>query len=342
MIPRVALAATLLAACAKDPAPPARAPTPKAAPADDGRYVVVDPRALLRFSPDDPIGMRAQRVVPPNMLDDDHAFWLFERVREENGIVELATLAADPPDHACSHVAPSLTAFELRLFVDRAGLAEITRRHVEVSYPDGSRVELAAGVVLHPSKAPAPAGETAFVVRLDRLPLPVHLPPQDHGVSFEVPTPFTVPAPTGHLEAPLRVAGHTYSLAALEEEVGLEGVVGAKTGATTAFALHTVCAVYHGTSAKVGPPRNESYGAGGLGLTGSSGPTYRVSAGTPLSTPGGRVVGKLRTDFVFWDRVEDDGPRACFVHPLGSESFELSKGGVQSHALLCVPGDAVH
>ncbi|MBS0658955.1 MAG: hypothetical protein JSR82_12010 [Verrucomicrobia bacterium] len=338
---RLLVALTLVAACTKETVPP-RPPTPApAASADDGRYVVVDPRALLRFSPDDPIGMRAQRVVPPNMLEDDHAFWLFERVREENGVVELSTLGGDPPDHACSHVAPSLTDFELRLFVDRAGLAEITRRHVEVSYADGSRVELAAGVVLHPSKAPAPAGQTAFLVRVDRFTVPVHLPPGDHGATFEVPTPFAIPEPTGHLEAPFVVAGRTYPVAELEDEAGVEGVATHK-GATTSFALHTACAVYHGRSTKVGPPRNESYGAGGLGLTGTSGPLYRVSAGTPLSTRGGRPVGKVRTDHVFWDRVEDDGPRACFVHPLGTESYALSKSGVHSHAELCVPASAVH
>lgn len=322
--------------------PRPKPPVAEAGAAEEGRYVVLSPTGVFRIAPGHPIAMRAN-LAPKSAgaaANVDAEYALFERKGQEEGAVVVETLAAAPEGHECTRPAPGLEPFALRLFVDPGDLAEVTRKRVEVAYADGTSVELAAGVVLHPTTANAKPGETAFRVVVDRLPIVVRLPGDAHATSFEVATPFAVPESKDRLSGPLRLADHVYTVDQLEEHVGLAGIAGVTRKGVTRFAIHTSCAVYHGLATLVEREgAGETYGVGGLGLTGSS-QTWTVPAGAKVMARGGPVLGSTRASVVFHDRAEDDGTRGCFRHPLGGEPSE-QRGTMRNYLEVCFDSGAI-
>ncbi|MBK7395237.1 MAG: hypothetical protein IPJ34_02765 [Myxococcales bacterium] len=331
-----------LGACGSPSPRPSPTPATKTVAAEEGRYVVLSPTGVFRIGPGHPIGMRAN-LAPKSAsaaANMDAEYALFERKGEEDGAVVVETLADAPEGHMCTRPAQGLEPFALRLFVDPRDLAEVTRKRVEVAYADGTSVELAAGVVLHPTTASAKPGETAFRVMVDRLPIVVRLASDAHATSFEMATPFVVPESNDRLNGPLRLADRVFPLDEIQENVGLAGVAGATRKGVTRFAIHTSCAVYHGLATLVERESvGELFGVGGLGLTGSS-QTWKVPAGARVLARGGHVLGSTRVAVIFHDRAEDDGTRGCFRHPLGGEPSE-QQGSMRNYLEICFDQGAI-
>ncbi len=342
MRPFALLLVGALGACGSPSPRPSARPVAPGATQEVGRYVVLAPTGVFRIAPGHPIAMRANLTpkAASAAAELDVEYGLFERKGEEDGAVIVETLADAPEGHACTRPHQGLSPFALRLFVDPRDLAEVTRQRVEVSYGDGTSVELAAGVVLHPSTASAKPGESAFRVLVDRLPIVVTLPPDAHASSFEMATPFAVPESKERLGGPLRLANHVYSLDQLEDNVGFAGVAGVTRKGVTRFAIHTACAVYHGLATQVEhETAGETYCVGGLGLTGSSA-SFQVPAGAKVMARGGHLLGSTRGPVVFQDRAEDDGERSCFRHPLGGEPNE-QKGSLRNYLEVCFEQAAI-
>jgi hypothetical protein len=185
---RLALAALLITGCAgaPDAAQQPRveeASLIKAAP-QTKRYALVSPEWGLFAAP-----KQDTLAIPPRWTGErgrGEGRGLFRALRymgEHAGWVALETIPRDEVDAlgTCYDALNPLSSFRLRLYVPRDALATVNAQRVRQEHPDGTWLELAAGVALLPDEQQP----GRFTASLNDLLVPLQLDPSLTSTSFE-------------------------------------------------------------------------------------------------------------------------------------------------------------
>lgn len=187
---RIAALAWILAlGCWTDPAPtpaPERSeataspsPRPTIERPNPGDLVVIDERAILFTTPD--ILGPSFRIAPEHVSGRGR---LARVVSTEAELLELSPLSVDEPE-GCAAPFGTEGRFSVRLYVDRPALRPVLTRAKQVSFDDGTTLELAAGV-------PVIAGGPEGRVRVGGAELLLALGDDEVGQWYRAPdtTPF--------------------------------------------------------------------------------------------------------------------------------------------------------
>jgi hypothetical protein len=194
--------AALLGACSSSPTPTAitHAEPPQSlisAPGEQRRYALILPEHGLSAAPR-PDAM----VIAPRWGGErgrGEALGLFRLVRhmgEHHGWVALETIprGEEASVGSCYETMSALGALRLRLYAPREALATVTAQRLTQQHPDGTRVELAAGVALIADAQ----DETRWIAALNDLMAPVRLMRGQLATSFSAQPldPLTPPEDT--------------------------------------------------------------------------------------------------------------------------------------------------
>jgi hypothetical protein len=241
--------------------------------------------------------------------------------------VQVAAL--DEPGCTRSTFAMSSELAKLTLFVRRGDLAPVVAKRFEVTYPDGTLLELRPGT---------PVAGGAVSLRGDRV--AIDIPADSIGLSYVAPA--RAKAITIDLRGGLAIARGTK--ARLGDQVialgAWEASAVSRQGATATVALADRCATAHVIvpSSALQDSDEDSFSLGGSSVGGSSlslRDTHFIAAGTALSA-GGRVVAYAATPIYL--PAAPTGKQACFERKL---AIDGASDPIDAKLRLCVPAASV-
>lgn len=123
--------------------------------ADDNQtaeYVVVPGDAWLHTRPDK-TGDKARIMAPGQRAESLKLAYVARWVGERDGWIEIAPVSSSLHSEHCAGFANGLDAMELRFFVRKTDLLEVTTKVASHTYPDGTSIRMAAGIPLYRGKA---------------------------------------------------------------------------------------------------------------------------------------------------------------------------------------------
>lgn len=327
------LAALLLAGCsgaATPDAPAGEALTAPliSAPASASRYALLAPEFGLFAAPKEEALVVAPRWTGERGRGDALGmFRILRHLGEHAGWVALETIPRgehEAPGSCYDHIW-QLESLRLKVYVPRDALAYVTAQRIRQDHPDGTSLELAAGVALIPDVQ----DNTRWIASLKDLLVPLALMPNMVSTSF-------IAAPLEPQEWPEEAKPRSVSttqLATKRVSIGGDPLLQAPAGKSMARQprpLHEVEERPDGTlrgtldegcaRLRVALPEQVDHVPFGmLGMLGrGSSLKRRLKAGTPLFWPDGRPAGEVVHDLLLQER-----PRAlpeqrleCFTaHP---------------------------